>query len=276
MKRNTIFTLGLSLVLLASCGMDSFGKVVDGEEDFIEVASSTASGLVVARTYRSCKTTDKAPEIGEKFDPHVAELYSGLDFYLAAPVGGVSVDVTGFTKDATQFLITSETDKKGISSSNPHFLDAYQDAAVSLIEDDYNLVANVYEGMKPYAGKTSGEVGGKSYSSIYIATSLAGNTAGYTLKTVRNDGDVTYKLSEYITMDKVGDNWAFTFYSRRLDYITEENTFQYVTEYSFTCLTSLDDKPLKKKNNVSDFSFAIEGLTTDAINPVSGTILTGK
>lgn len=274
MKRNNFLVLGLSLVLLASCGMDSFGKAVDGAEDFLEVASTGTSGLIVARSYCSFKASDGALDLGENVPVHSAELYKDMDFTLNSTIGDTSVSVTGFTKGGTQFLLTG--DKNGVSSSNPNYLDAYRNETTSLIVADYSKVAGVYANMKDFAGKTSGEVGGVSYSSIYIATSLAGTTAGYTLKTTRVDGDKTYKLSEYITMDKVGDNWTFSYYSRRMTVKIGNDEHMYVTEYSFTCLTSLDEKPLKKKDNLGDVIFTIEGLTGDDIDPADDSILTSK
>ena len=274
MKRKNILALGLSLVLLASCGMDSFGKVVDGEDDFLSVAMPTDPNIAVAKSYRSFKTSPNAPTIGEEVDGHSAELFEDMDFILNSSTGESSVAVTGFKKGDTSFILTSDT--KGVSSSNPTFLDSYRNLATGLIDTDYSFVNAAYNNMKAFIGKSSGEVNGTSYSSIYLACSVAGTTAGYTMKTETKVGDKLRTISEYITLDKVEDSWAYSFYSRRITDVQGSSTYYYVKEYSFSCLKTLEGKKLKSKDNLDAVTFTIDGLDDSGINPSSGLLLTGK
>lgn len=274
MKRKNILALGLSLVLLASCGMDSFGKVIDGVEDFLAVAMPSDPNVTVAKTYLSFNSTKGAPSIGEEVIGHSAELFEGMDFVLNSTVAGTSVSITGFVKNDIGFILTS--DKAGVSSKDKTFIDSYRDSALDLISSDYGIVNTAYEGMKSFIGHSSGEVNGINYSSIYLATSVAGNTAGYTMKATYKVGDITRTVADYITLDKVGDSWAFTYYSRRIKDVSPTATNHYVIEYSFSCLSSLEGKKLKKKDNLDDVTFTCAGLDDSGINPSSGLLLTGK
>ncbi len=163
-------------------------------------------------------------------------------------------------------------DKNGTISESSDFLTSYRNQTVSLINEDYSEALGAYSFMKKFAGKNAGdEVDGKTYSTIFLASSLAGDTLGYTMK-IEYDVKGGKRLEQsYITLDKVNDKWGISFYSHRItDTLignnggTEES--YYVVEYVFSCLTDegLNQKKLAAKGNLSGYSFSVNGVAPEA------------
>lgn len=286
MKKNSALILLGSLLVLASCGQNSFGAEVNGAEDFLSVVAASETGFNITKTAVVTNKSNQAPSTEFDLYNHSAELYSGDDFVyetttVAADGTAKSEKVQGFTvvnaetSKTTYFLVN--TDKGGITSQNSSLLDTYRANAKSIINSDYSAVNAAYNAMKPFAGLKAGTVEGVNYSSIYFATSVAGTTAGYTLKTVQAVEGGTRQIDRYITLDKTNDKWGFTFYAVRVTDKIGSDVIYYTQDYAFECLTdeALSSKELNAKKTVSQLTFTIDGVEPDTTS-ADGTPLTGK
>lgn len=257
------------LMILSSCNVNSFGEEIQNESQFVEIGEMADTNFNVAKANLVSAKSDNAKDSSViKKANHNAELYSSGDF-----VCETDQKIQGFTIQydvETYFLIKG--DKNGTISESSDFLTSYRNQTVSLINEDYSEALGAYSFMKKFAGKNAGdEVDGKTYSTIFLASSLAGDTLGYTMK-IEYDVKGGKRLEQsYITLDKVNDKWGISFYSHRItDTLTGNNggteESYYVVEYVFSCLTDegLNQKKLAAKGNLSGYSFSVNGVTPEA------------
>lgn len=276
MKKSNVLVLLGSLLVLASCGQNSFGNEVKEASDFLDVVTASQANFNITKT---AVVSNKSNGADATFDipNHNAEIYSGGDFVYeeSTKVQGFTI-VNEETNKTTFFLVNS--DKGGITSDNSSLLDSYRNNAKSIISTDYSVVSNVYDDMKAFAGLKSGNVGGVDYSSIYIAYSIAGTTAGYTLKTVQAIEGGTRRVDRYITLDQTSGLWGFTFYALRVTDEIGSDKIYYTQDYAFECKSDedLSKKELNAKKTVSSLTFTVEGVDPAETTTADGTPLTGK
>ncbi len=261
MKKNLLLGLA-SLLLLSSCGINSFGREITTLDDFVTIGKDSDNDFHVVKSNRVFVKSDKGTDTSLSSVNHNAEMYSGDDF-----VYEESTKYTGFTIKYdvdTYFLITG--DKNGVVSEEANLLSEYRSAARKLIDDDYQRVIDVYDGMKSFVGKSgNAEVNGISYSNLTLTFADADSTIGYTLKYTYQKDDAIRTEAHYITLDLVGDKWGISFYSSRISDVINGEEFYYVTEYQFSCVndSTLNAKTLNAKNNLSNYTFTSSGLTLD-------------
>ncbi|HBN00521.1 MAG TPA: hypothetical protein DD384_04795 [Firmicutes bacterium] len=266
MKKTILLSLPF-LAVLTSCNMNSFGEKIQNESQFVEIANTSDTDFNVAKANLVTAKSDNAKDSSViRKSAHNAELYSSGDF-----VCETDKKIQGFTIKydvETYFLITG--DKNGTISESSDFLTSYRNQTLSLINEDYSEVLVAYANMKKFAGKKSGEeVDGTVYSTIYLASSLAGDTLGYTMK-IEYDVKGGKRFEQtYITLDKVKDKWGISFYSHRItDTLVSANggteESYYVVEYVFSCLTDegLSQKNLAAKTNLKGYSFSVSEVTS--------------
>ncbi len=279
MKKNLLLGLA-SLMLLSSCGINSFGKGIDSNDDFVKIYKNSDTDFNVVKSNRVFTKSDNGSDptlTNALFPNHNAEIYSGDDFIFEE-----TSKYTGFTikyeETNTYFLI--EGDKNGRVSQDDTQLKTYLSSARSIIDTDYQVALNQYEKMKSFTGKEgTAEVDGTSYSNVSLSLADAKTTLGYTLKYTYERNGGTRTEEHYITLDDAGENkWGITFYSKRITDLIGGTESYYVTEYQFTCVndTSLSNRVLAAKNNLSNYSFMAEDLTNDDVSLDDGTPLTKK
>lgn len=274
MKKNVLLSLSL-LPLLFSCGIDSYGKKITSLDDFVSVSQIGEDDFHVAEANRVYKKSDTGKDASFAFTNRDVKLYSGGDF-----VYEETTKYTGFTLHYdvdTYFLI--QGDKSGVVSENPLLVSTYRELANSAIAEDYAVVMKVYSSMKNFVGKGSeATVGGVSYSSISLTLADANLTLGYVLSYTYQKGDATRKEDHYITLDKIGEKWGISFYSRRVtDVINGEETY-YVQEYLFACYNDevMAGTVLAAKNNLSSYTFVAEGVGVEDFSLKGDSPLTKK
>ncbi len=264
MKKNLLLGLA-SLVLLSSCGINSFGKEITSLDDFVTISTDSDSDFNVVKANRVFSKSDKGTDTSLSSTNHNAEIYSNEDF-----VYEESSKYTGFTIKYTvdtYFLLSG--DKSGIVSEDASILETYRAQAHAFIDSDYQDVLNQYERMKTFLGKgNSAEIDGVSYSNISLTLADANTTLGYTLKYTHQIDSTIRKEEHYITLDKTDDKWGIAFYSQRITDVVGGDELYYVTEYQFSCLDdkALAAKTLNAKNNLSNYTFTSSGLGTDDVN----------
>ncbi len=264
MKKNLLLGLA-SLMLLSSCGINSFGKEISSLDDFVTISTDSDSDFNVVKANRVFSKSDKGTDTSLSSTNHNAEIYSNEDF-----VYEESSKYTGFTIKYTvdtYFLLSN--DKIGIVSEDASILETYRAQAHAFIDSDYQDVLNQYERMKTFLGKgNSAEIDGVSYSNISLTLADANTTLGYTLKYTHQIDSTIRKEEHYITLDKTDDKWGIAFYSQRITDVVGGDELYYVTEYQFSCLDdkALAAKTLNAKNNLSNYTFTSSGLGTDDVN----------
>ncbi len=278
MKKNLILSLA-SLMLLSSCGINSFGKEITSLDDFVTIYKDSDNDFNVVKANRVFSRSDKAPDADltpSNLPNHNAEIYSGNDFIYEE-----TTKYTGFTIQYdvdTYFLV--EGDKNGIVSTDPDDINAYRLAARSIIDTDYQTVLSVYDYMKKFIGKTgTAEIDNTSYTNVSLTFADANTTIGYTLKYTYQNGNGSRTEERYITLDDVGNKkWGVTFYSERITDTIDGEEFYYVTEYQFSCVNdeTLNKKTLAAKNNLSTFTFTAKGLTDGDVSLDGDVPLTKK
>lgn len=274
MKKSLLVCLS-SLMVLSSCGLNSFAKEIASEDEFVTISKNGDSNFNVVKANRVFKKSDTGTDTSLSSANHNAEIYSGDDF-----VYEVSTKMTGFTIKYdvdTYFLI--EGDKNGIVSEDASILTEYRNLTRTLIDTDYDDVLKAYANMKNFIGKSgNAEVGGISYTNVSLTFADANTTLGYTLKyTYENNGGLRSE-DHYITLDSIGDSWGISYYSRRITDVIDGTEFYYVTEYEFSCKNDADfnKSVLNAKNNVSSYSFTAKGIKIDAVELEDGNSLSKK
>ncbi len=274
MKKNLVLALA-SFMLLSSCGVNSFGKEITSESDFVTIYKNTDSDFNVVKSNRVFKKSDTATDTSLASENHNVEIYSGEDF-----VYELTTKMTGFTIKydvETYFLISGE--KNGVVSEDASLLSEYRGLAYNVINTDYSAVLSVYENMKSFAGKKGNcEVNGTSYSNVSLTLADANTTLGYVLKYTYEKNGGTRTEDHYITLDKTDNKWGISFYSQRITDLIDGTEYYYVTEYQFTCMSdaSLAKRTLNVKTNLSAYSFVAKGLSSDSTDLEDNNALSKK
>ncbi len=274
MKKNLLLGLA-SLMLLSSCGINSFGKEITSIDDFVTISKDSDSNFNVVKSNRVFVKSDKGSDTSLSSVNHNAEIYSNNDFICEE-----STRYTGFTikyNVDTYFLLAG--DKNGVVSEDSTILDTYRQQAYDFISNDYQTVLEEYDRMKAFVGKgKAADIDGVSYTDISLTKADANTTLGYTLKyAFAKDGGVRNE-EHYITLDKTDDKWGIVFYSQRITDVINGEEIYYVTEYQFSCLNdeSLASKTLNAKNNLTSYTFTASGLGSDDVDLDGDIVLTKK
>lgn len=264
MKKNLLLGLA-SLMLLSSCGINSFGKEITSIDDFVTISKDSDTNFNVVKSNRVFAKSDKGSDTSLSSVNHNAEIYSNNDFIYEE-----STRYTGFTikyNVDTYFLLTG--DKNGVVSEDSTILDTYRQQAYDFIASDYQTVLEEYDRMKAFIGKgKTADIDEVSYTNISLTKADANTTLGYTLKyAFAKDGGVRNE-EHYITLDKTGDKWGIAFYSQRITDVINGEEIYYLTEYQFSCLNdeSLASKTLNAKNNLTSYTFTASDLGSDDID----------
>jgi hypothetical protein len=275
MKKSLVFALLLAPLLLASCGTNT-SKAVTSLSDFLTVADAsaikiagtslkTASGSSSTAETESSKGNAGASSAGnEAISSHSANLYLNEDFTITDETS----NYIGFSRaysSITQYFLINGARKSGFVSDDATTLDAERAATKNLIAKDYSDVQKAYDLMKSYAGKSASDFSNMTYLSL--AMGVEGDTAGYTLITITQEGSSTSDSRYYLTMDKFDDQWVFTNYSKRVtttvktskdtitNYAVVEYAIDVVSEYSAFSLALSSYTLYLKDHSAADVTF---------------------
>jgi hypothetical protein len=281
-QASVILALGLpALALIASCSIDSFGKAVTSADDFLAVAADSdfkiascelklASGTT--QNNASSVSTASASSEGAVGAAHGAYLYANDDYQISNGTESY-VGLTRQTGTVTQYFLVNLTTKKAMLTDVAADLSQERAAAKALIDNDYATLRAAYTAMQGYVGKTKADF--PNMASLSLSRSIAGTTAGYTLRTVYDTDQSTTETSEYITLDQFNDKWAFTNYSKRVtvktkgsDSVTKYN----ITEYAVKVVDDLSPMAI----TLSSYSVYLKGKSTSDVSFPNGIPLSGK
>lgn len=278
-----VLAMGLpALALIASCSIDSFGKAITSVDDFLTVAADTdfkiaycelklASGTT-KNNASSVSTVSSSSSASEAAVAHGAYLYTNGDYQISNGTENY-IGLTKTTGSVTQYFLVNSSTKKAFLSDTASDLDQERAAAQKLIDSDYATLKAAYTAMQGYIGKKASDYPGMSQ--LILTRSIAGTTAGYTLRTVMTTDTDRTETSEFITLDEFNGKWAFSNYSKRVtQYIlgSDSETKYSITEYKVNVVDELSPIAI----TLSTYSVYLKGHSTSDVSFPNGIPLSGK
>lgn len=280
----------LCLALLSSCAERPSSHAITSLDDFLSVAPASSlkisttsfknivgsSGIVSASSSSAASASSAASSSSSETSSsvsHSAGIYANGDFTISNDTAnfiGIGRTYSGIT----QYLLLNVTKKTGFITADGSLLNDTRKLAQDLVAQDYGDLVAAYDLYKSYVGKSASDY--EDMTKLYLAYSIAGTTAGYTLLTTYVKDNVTTEINYYLTLDQVDKVWSFTNFSKRTTVTTSDSTglsYHYaLNEYA---INVVGDYPALN-TSVSGFSVYLKDDSAASIKLTDGIPLTPR
>lgn len=263
MSEMKIKTLAFSALLLAGCSSGEMGGVASASS-FVNLASLSqlhVTSCCLRSDVGLNGSTTTSSSGSTSIGAHETDFYSNDDFSFTVSSG----TTIGHKQNGFYYLLNG-TKSSGFQFLVDTPLESYRAYAKELLTDDYTYLSSLYSLIQSYA--TSSDISTLGLSSAETTYGIAGDTIGYTTKTIATTDTSKTELDYYMTLDKEESyGYAFT------DVIVRQATTDLSTgnisytnkEYSLTYADNYDDTNFVF--NLASYTIALGNSDISAIDP---------